>query len=580
MPQTHRRSASTASPARAVVAVLAATSLTLSACSTLPQNSSPKVLHSFEPAATPEPSMGPRAGEEPDLLLRDFYAASALPAGDYSAARSFMTEEAAGDWDPDQQVLIVDSLDIITNAEADSTEGGRSFNVRGSVIGTLSEGGSYTSENGGFEAQIHMTQVDGEWRISDLPEVVVIERTELRNRYQPHSLFFYEHTGQALESDRRWLSTGQESLDTELITLLLQGPAEELAPATMSVVPREANFGGIEDGVYHFTGMSDMSQEDRTRFAAELVWTLSTAGIPGPYRVVADDAPLVEGLDELTTDDFADYNPKANTDAATSLYAVTNGNVVRLSGNETQPLHNPAANAGNVESAEISAEETFAAVRKKGADKTQLVLGTLNGDVAESLEGESITRPTFGITGRGAWVAVDGKKIYRVVRSTTGEVSEQQINADALDGIDGEISVMRLSSTGARVAFIIGGAVYSGVVAQETDGDYRIVNVRELASELGRNALSLDWQPDGSLVVGTSSTETPVWRIEQDGSSLTTLPSGNITAPVVSVAASPTTVYLTDANALLRLPSGESDSVFWREVPGLQGVRAAPIVGN
>ena len=76
MHKTHRR------PARDVVAMLTAASLTLSACSTLPQNSSPKVLHSFEPADTPEPSMGPRAGEEPDLLLRDFYAASALPAGD------------------------------------------------------------------------------------------------------------------------------------------------------------------------------------------------------------------------------------------------------------------------------------------------------------------------------------------------------------------------------------------------------------------------------------------------------------------------------------------------------------------
>ena len=78
--------------------------------------------------------------------------------------------------------------------------------------------------------------------------------------------------------------------------------------------------------------------------------------------------------------------------------------------------------------------------------------------------------------------------------------------------------------------------------------------------------------------MGTSTPETPVWRIEQDGSAVTSLPSGNITAPVVAVAAAPSMIYLTDANAVLQLPTTGGDNVFWREVSGLQGVRSAPVV--
>ena len=70
--------------------------------------------------------------------------------------------------------------------------------------------------------------------------------------------------------------------------------------------------------------------------------------------------------------------------------------------------------------------------------------------------------------------------------------------------------------------------------------------------------------------------ELPIWRVEIDGSSAAALPSGNINAPVVSVASSSSTIYATDAHALLQLPA--SDNTIWREIPGLLGVRSAAVV--
>ena len=95
----------------------------------------------------------------------------------------------------------------------------------------------------------------------------------------------------------------------------------------------------------------------------------------------------------------------------------------------------------------------------------------------------------------------------------------------------------------------------------------------------GKTLRALALQADGSLVVGTSTQEAPVWRVEQDGSSVSTLPSGNITIPVVSIAASPSTLYITDYHAMLQLPV-ETESTYWREVPSMQGMRSAPIVAN
>ncbi len=76
--------------------------------------------------------------------------------------------------------------------------------------------------------------------------------------------------------------------------------------------------------------------------------------------------------------------------------------------------------------------------------------------------------------------------------------------------------------------------------------------------------------------VGTSIPETPLWRVEQDGSAISSTPSGNLSAPVVAVASSATTIYVTDSHAMLQLPTADND--IWREVPGLLGTRAAPVV--
>ncbi len=562
---------------RKLAALTAVTGL-LTACTTLPTNTEPQAVRSFEPQVEEESNLGPRPGREPDLLLRDFYTASAHPTQNYQAARAYLAADTSQQWDAHESILVVNRIDLVTAAGA--TPERRTFNVRGAVVGRITTGGAYEPENGVYEATIEMIRTGGEWRIESLPAGVVLERTELRNQFQPQRVFFFEPGGQVLVSDRRWIYSGHQALDAALITLMMEGPSPTLAPGVRRVLPPEATFAGVVDGVYHFTGFADVDSDDRLLFAAQLVWTLAVANIPEPYSVVVDGEPLAPGYEQLNTDDFAEFNPRVNAAAPVPLYALTDGVVSRVSSNQVVPVDGDLGSLGNIESVDITGEGTVAAVRREG-DESVLLAGPLGGDLGEALRAGTISRPTFEFDPSIQWVVVDGDKIVRVVRSgPTGEFSPTEVDITTLGSAPGEISVIRLSKSGARVAMIIEGRLHVGVVERPGPSERRIVNLRELAPQLGGTALSLDWQPDGSLLVGTSTPETPVWRVEQDGSAATSLPSGNITAPVVAVAATPSMLYLTDSHATLQLPTSGGDNVYWREVYGLQGVRSAPVAAN
>ncbi|MBC3179101.1 MtrAB system accessory lipoprotein LpqB [Corynebacterium lujinxingii] len=566
-------------PKTTAIAALSAVAL-LGGCASLPSNSSPHVLRSFTPADTATPNAGPSADEEPDLLLRAFYAASAIPDGDYEAARAYLTENTAEAWNPSGPKLVVDSFGVTTLPGA--AVGKRRFSVHGNVVGTVRSGGSFSPERGRYEATIELDQVDGQWRISSLPAGVVIERTELRNQYQPYNLYFFDAEDRELVTDRRWVRTQRETLAGDLIGLLMEGPAERLRPALPDALPSAVTFTGVKDGAFTFTGFGSVSAEDRAQFAAQVVWTLATAGITGPYRLVADGNPLIEGADELGTDDFVDASPLVETAGESTLYALIGGNVLRVDGRTTKAVEGQLGSAGDVASADIASDGEWAAVFGKPDDNRDDILrvGKIGGREHEVMRAGTFTRPSFEPGADAVWTVADGKRILRTVQSAaTGELSTGEVEANLPEGVDGNISVLRLSRTGSRVVMVIDGKLYTGIVQRGASGERSIVNVLEYAQELGGSVVSAEWRPDGSLIVGTSSTS-PVMRVEQDGSSMTALSSGNISAPVVSVAASPSTLYVTDANAVLQVPSSGADNPIWREVPGLEGMRALPIIAR
>ncbi|APT84193.1 MtrAB system accessory lipoprotein LpqB [Corynebacterium aquilae] len=569
--------------AHATLAVL--TALSVASCTSLPGDGSPQVLRSYQPALPSEDNASPVDGREPDLLLRDFFAACGRPTGGHQVARSYLTTRAAESWNDAAGTTVVDRIDI--NAQAGGTDDKITYVIRGGVIGALGTGGTFTPKPGETEAIIELVKVDGQWRIDSLPQGVLLERTELQNNFSPQNLFFFDSTGRFLVRDRRWVYTRQPQLDTALISLLMEGPKGLLAPGVETAVPPGATLVGY-DGAYKFSGFGNLSPEARHKFAAQVIWTLAKGGITGPYRIELDGAPIDPNVPDLDVEDVAEFNPSAASTAVAPLYALSNGSLVKAEGDSLVPEGNGLGSSGKLQSAAVSVSgELSAGVLVDGADEAQrstLLVGPPSGGLTDVLQARTLTSPSFEYDAIALWTVSDGRAIVRIARSTTtGEMTQQAVQVPFLDEDehrDLNIDELKLSPAGVRAAMIIDGNVYVGTVSRPGPGERRMDNVVQVAPAIGASAVSIDWMHDGSIIVGTSEADTPVWRVEPDGSGATPLPSGNITAPVTAVATSSTTLFITDARAALQLPINSNSSAFWREVPSLVGTRATPIVGS
>ena len=555
----------------------------VSSCASLPNSSEPQSLKRLDNPSSQQDS-GPISGREPDLLLRDFYANSANPLKQYAQARNYLTPDANNQWKPGPETVIIDRIGMSRNSTAGADH--VSYTVTGTIVGTLGEGGAYNPRNEDYRAVVTLERRDGEWRIAELPNQAIIERTELRNRYIPRDLYFFDPTGNTLVPDRRWMFAGTNTQDTALISLLLAGPSPMLAPGVMDELPNSAAYTRTNNGVYELTGLSNLSEAARRRLAAQLTWTLALAEISEPFSF-SIDGDLVRNdrnNPKLSVNDFPEYNPSASGTSAGVLYALTNGKASSISDGNVVAVPGFLGTNGGIESMDVASlnhtnvAASVVTTNAEGDKKSQLYMGPVDGDSTKILTAATLTKPTFEANSQAVWTVMDGNKVMRVAQSSSNSsISQTEVDTSELGENHGDISVLRLSPTGVQAAFIVDGRVYVATVARPTAGDRKLTNVRELIPAIGDSAITLEWSVNSTLLVGTVSTDTPVWRAEVDGSSAIPLSSGNIVAPVVAVSSNSSTVFITDSRAALQL-STSGNSTYWREVPGLEGARSITII--
>ena len=555
----------------------------VSSCASLPNSSEPQSLKRLDNPSSQQDS-GPISGREPDLLLRDFYANSANPLKQYAQARNYLTPDANNQWKPGPETVIIDRIGMSRNSTAGADH--VSYTVTGTIVGTLGEGGAYNPRNEDYRAVVTLERRDGEWRIAELPNQAIIERTELRNRYIPRDLYFFDPTGNTLVPDRRWMFAGTNTQDTALISLLLAGPSPTLAPGVMDELPNSAAYTRTNNGVYELTGLSSLSEAARRRLAAQLTWTLALAEISEPFSF-SIDGDLVRNdrnNPKLSVNDFPEYNPSASGTSAGVLYALTNGKASSISDGNVVAVPGFLGTNGGIESMDVASlnhtnvAASVVTTNAEGDKKSQLYMGPVDGDSTKILTAATLTKPTFEANSQAVWTVMDGNKVMRVAQSSSSSsISQTEVDTSELGENHGDISVLRLSPTGVQAAFIVDGRVYVATVARPTAGDRKLTNVRELVPAIGDSAITLEWSVNSTLLVGTVSTDTPVWRAEVDGSSAIPLSSGNIVAPVVAVSSNSSTGFITDSRAALQL-STSGNSTYWREVPGLEGARSITIV--
>ena len=242
---------------------------------------------------------GPQAGATQEEILNGFLQAAVAPGRRYQIARLFLDERIREEWNPNEQVSIRDAPGTITRTNRTTL----SYSFVTSAY--VDSDGIYNEEapaNQRFQVEFRENE-DGEWRISAVPDGIVLASVRFDSVFDDFPLWFFDPSFAYLVPDVRWFAAGRSDLESAVVGELLGGPAPYLAEgAVVTAFPPGTARGDvvqIEDGL----ATVDLSNEaaetaevDRDRMRQQLTETLR-----GQFSVTGAQI-TVEGIALPTTD--------------------------------------------------------------------------------------------------------------------------------------------------------------------------------------------------------------------------------------------------------------------------------------
>lgn len=231
MMRMNRELASVAWLCRAALAVVV--TLSLAACGGIPTSGSVEAGPRFgEETATDTifNPIGPAQDADQRSILEGFIAAFTGTQGDYAVAREFLSSSFKTEWEPRKSVLIRTGAPLVTSIGETAME--YTFNSQAQ----LDEFGAYTTAASARQRLSYtFVQEDGQWRISQAPNGIVLAESTFLTIFAKHSLYFYDLSLQYLVPDARWFSGGTTA--TRIVSALLAGVPDWLKGAAISQIP-------------------------------------------------------------------------------------------------------------------------------------------------------------------------------------------------------------------------------------------------------------------------------------------------------------------------------------------------------
>ena len=582
---------------RALAALFSALMLVLAGCAGVPSSSSPQAIGTVERPAPPSLPK-PTADMDPDVLLREFLKATADPANRHLAARQFLTESASSGWDDAGSALLIDNVVFVETRTPERV----SVSMRADILGSLSDMGVFETGEGALPdpGPIELVKTSGGWRIDRLPNGVFLDWQQFQSTYKRSTLYFADPTGKTVVPDPRYVAVSEpDQLATELVSKLIAGPRPEMEKTVRNLLgpplrlrnPVTRADGG-KTGVGRGYGgaridlenLSTTDPHSRQLLAAQLIWTLSRAGINGPYVINADGAALddrfAEGWD---TGDVAATDPGAADGAAAGLHALVGGSLVSLDGQRAPRVPGSFGSMPGQTAASLSRsgqEVASIVTMRPGAPdmSSSLWVGPLGGNASQAMDGRNLTRPSWALDD-AIWVVVDGINVVRVIQDASGQPARIPVDATVVAGkFPGVITELQLSRDGTRAAMVIDRHVVLAGVEQTPGGGYALTYPRRLGYGLGDTVVSLGWRTGDDIVVSRTDPQHPVSYVNLDGVN-SDGPSRNLLMPVTTVAANPSAVYVADERGVLQLSgSGAEGDPGWAEVRPLMAAGALPVL--
>ena len=221
----------------------------------------------------------PIPGSTQQQILADFMQAVTSPQNGYQVAKKFLTVDLAATWNPDASAIIRTTTATAETTSADTMT--YSFSSKATVdpLGQFQEARDASAQVLTFG----FAQEDGEWRISQAADGIVLSQSGFDTAFRKQALYFFDPSYAYLVPDVRWFPARQTS-SRRVVEALLAGPAPWLQQAVTTAFPDATTVGGVTaepDGVVVDLSTEALSSDAgaRDRMRQQLVATLDKPNV-------------------------------------------------------------------------------------------------------------------------------------------------------------------------------------------------------------------------------------------------------------------------------------------------------------
>ena len=398
----------------------------------------------------------PQPGDSRLEIVNGFLEAMMAWPVSTSVAKEYLTDDAAEEWSPDTTVIY---NDLATPQEA------------GGTVRIRMRGAAELDESGGWRSTLppdrsvlrfQLTVQDGEFRIIDPTDALVVRSSWFKERYRQASLYFFDPTAQVLVPEPVFVPVGP-TFATSLVSALLSGPPRRLRSIETTFVPPRLTVGlsvPVIDGIASLDLAGDAPQiksDQALRMMAQLAATLRQEPSIAALRVTIGgeevDLPGGQSLYDVGSADAFDPSRTASTGV---LYGLRRGRLVVGDVGDLRPVEGPFGWARH-DLSTIAVAPKGDAVAAVSSDLREVEVAPLRAtrgaaDVTVLTTGHAFARPAWDASGR-LWLLdrlADGARIWVGHGKHLREID--------VEGVSGEdVREILVSRDGTRLLALVSG---------------------------------------------------------------------------------------------------------------------------
>lgn len=326
----------------------------------------------------------PRPGATAAEIAAGFLDAMEASPIRVDVARQFLSAAAQPIWDPERATLVHEGL-------ASPNEVGSTITVSMSEPELLDRRGAWQGVLPASEQtlQFQMVEEEGEFRIADPVDALIVSTTWFEARYQQVSLYFYDRGATILVPEPVFVPLGGQ-MATSLIDGLLAGPPEELRASGRTFVPSrlsvELSVPVSRDGVADISllGEAVLPDDDTVeRMLAQFAWTLRQVPSIRAFTITigGQDVRLPSGVTQFPVTGVGQYD-STGSQSSSLLYGLRDGLLVAGEPGELAEVSGPLGEeAFGVES--ISVNPRGSIVAGVTGEGTSVLVGSVERAVDE-----------------------------------------------------------------------------------------------------------------------------------------------------------------------------------------------------